>query len=357
VSSTFSFGQNNSSKNDFEFIENKGWIITKFLNSTFSATFFDDFKSKESIKNWDLGTETGGSSNIENEMLNMTLYSKGRIRVPITEAPMDLSKNNFDIISVFDKSSSSLYQGVIFGYKDSRNYSSITFSSKLKMMVYEKNEDGILTGDDQKNGIYAIPDYDNELRIKKEKDIIVIYFNGVKTYEINETNQPGNGVGVIAGGNETMNQAFVKYFSANILLPDELTFGLDKKVNFVKVKKSNGVFSVPVELNGVLKIDFIFDSGASDVSISTDVALTLLKTGTIKKEDWLDGAYYKFADGSTAKSKRFRMSSIKIGNKIIKNVTCSISNSIDAPMLLGQSVLSKFGKYTFDNVNQKLIID
>ena len=68
VSSTFSFGQNNSSKNDFEFIENKGWIITKFLNSTFSATFFDDFKSKESIKNWDLGTETGGSSNIENEM-------------------------------------------------------------------------------------------------------------------------------------------------------------------------------------------------------------------------------------------------------------------------------------------------
>jgi aspartyl protease family protein len=161
----------------------------------------------------------------------------------------------------------------------------------------------------------------------------------------------------MAGGNETMNKAFVKYFSANILLPDELVFGIDKKVNIVKVKKSNGVYSVPVELNGVLKIDFIFDSGASDVSISPDVAMTLLRTGTIKKEDWLEGAYYKFADGSVAKSKRFKLSSIKVGNKIIRDVTCSISNSIDAPMLLGQSVLSRFGKYTFDNVNQKLIID
>ncbi len=357
IATTFSFGQNNGAKDDVKFIEKKGWTIIEILNTTFSATFIEDFKSKESSNNWDLGTETGGSSTIENEGLKMKFNSKGRIRVPIKEAPMDLSKNNFDIISIFDKSSSSFYQGVLFGYKDSRNYSSITFSPKMKMMVYEKNEDGILTGDDQKNGIYVIPNYDNELRIKKENGSILIYFNGVKSYEINETNQPGNGVGVIAGGNETMNQANVKYFSTNIILPDELTFGLDKKINIVKVKKSNGVFSVPVELNGVLKIDFIFDSGASDVSISPDVALTLLKTGTIKKEDWLEGAYYKFADGSTAKSKRFKMSSIKIGNKIIKNVTCSISNSIDAPMLLGQSVLGKFGKYTFDNVNQRLILD
>jgi aspartyl protease family protein len=51
------------------------------------------------------------------------------------------------------------------------------------------------------------------------------------------------------------------------------------------------------------------------------------------------------------------LSSIKIGNKVIRNVNCSISNSINSPMLLGQSVLSRFGKYTFDNKNQRLIID
>ena len=356
-----SFGQTesqtNKSKDDVTFSINKGWTIIQILNTTFSATFEDNFKSKESTENWELHSGDGISSTIQNERLKISFGSKGRIRVPLVESPMDLTKNNFDIIAVFDKSSSSFYQGVIFGFADNRNYSSITFSPALKKMVFEKSEDGILTGNDQKNDIYALENYDNELRIKKENETINVYFNGVKAYEINDIKQSGNGVGVIAGGDETMNVAYVNYFSANIILPDELTFGVDKKISILKVKKNNGVYSVPVELNGVLKIDFIFDSGASDVSISPDVALTLLRTGTIKKEDWLEGAYYKFADGSIAKSKRFKLSSLKVGNKVITNVNCSISNSIDAPMLLGQSVLSKFGKYTFDNVNQKLVLE
>jgi len=356
---TFTPNDTDKIAKDIQFDSKKGWTTIFIKNQLFSATFIDDFKSNESSENWELfsETETGASSTIENERLKIKFQSKGKIRVPVTESLMDLSNNNFDIISIFDKSSTSLYQGVIFGYKDSRNYSSITFNPSLKLMIYEKNEDGILTGDDERRDIYTVSNADNELRIKKENGIISVYFNGVKAYEINEVNQPGKGVGVIAGGDETMNTALLKYFSANIILPDELTFGKEKNINIVKVKKSNGVYSVPVELNGVLKIDFIFDSGASDVSISPDVALTLLRTGTIKKEDWLEGAYYKFADGSTAKSKRFKLSSLKVGNKIIRNVTCSISNSIDAPMLLGQSVLSKFGKYTFDNINQKLIIE
>ena len=40
------------------------------------------------------------------------------------------------------------------------------------------------------------------------------------------------------------------------------------------MKSQSGVFEVPVELNKVLKISFIFDSGASDVSISPDVTGT-----------------------------------------------------------------------------------
>ncbi|MFA5619720.1 MAG: retroviral-like aspartic protease family protein [Weeksellaceae bacterium] len=127
--------------------------------------------------------------------------------------------------------------------------------------------------------------------------------------------------------------------------------------NRIKLKKEHDIYFVPVKLNNVLDIDFVFDSGASDVSITPEIALTLVKTGTITENDWLPGAYYKFADGTTAKSMRFNLKSVKIGNKIISNVTCSISNSLDAPMLLGQSVLSKFGKYTFDYKNNELIFD
>lgn len=87
---------------------------------------------------------------------------------------------------------------------------------------------------------------------------------------------------------------------------------------------------------------------ATDVSIAPDVALILIRTGTIKKSDWLTGQVYQFADGSKAKSKRFNLRSITIGNKTFKNVTCRIAETIESPMLLGQSVLKKLGRYTID---------
>lgn len=122
----------------------------------------------------------------------------------------------------------------------------------------------------------------------------------------------------------------------------------DYEQNEVKLIKHGGVYEVPVILNNVLSIHFILDSGASDVSISPDVALTLIRTKTIRKNDWLPGIYYKFADGSSAKSTRFKLKSVKIGNKELTNVTCSIANSMEAPMLLGQSALQKLGRYSID---------
>ena len=123
------------------------------------------------------------------------------------------------------------------------------------------------------------------------------------------------------------------------------------------VKGESGVYEVPVMLNGVLKINFIFDSGASDVSISPDVALTLMRTGTIKQSDFVGSQKYQFADGSTATSRVFILHEIKLGKKTLRNVRASISGSIDAPMLLGQSVLQQFGKFTIDNANHSLTIE
>jgi hypothetical protein len=57
--------------------------------------------------------------------------------------------------------------------------------------------------------------------------------------------------------------------------------------NSIPMTKIGGVYEVPVLLNGVLKLNFIFDAGASDVSISPDVALTLIRTGTVTDKDFL----------------------------------------------------------------------
>lgn len=125
----------------------------------------------------------------------------------------------------------------------------------------------------------------------------------------------------------------------------------------VLMTRKGGVYEVPVLLNGVLKINFILDSGASEVFISPDVALTLQRTGTISDLDWLPGKTFQFADGSTAQSRRFLLRSIEIGGRVFENVPCAIANDISAPMLLGQSVLERLGGYRVDYENSVLVIE
>ncbi|MGE0635863.1 MAG: TIGR02281 family clan AA aspartic protease [Bacteroidia bacterium] len=141
----------------------------------------------------------------------------------------------------------------------------------------------------------------------------------------------------------------------NLIQGNYTTDNNNTSSDIIKLKKmAGGTYEIPVTLNGVLKINFIFDSGASDVSISPDVAATLIKTGTVKDSDFIGKQTYVFADGSSASSTVFIIRKIQIGNHEVTNIRASISGSIDAPMLLGQSVLERFGKITIDNVNQTL---
>jgi len=129
------------------------------------------------------------------------------------------------------------------------------------------------------------------------------------------------------------------------------------KEDEIQLKIKNGTYVLPVKINNVLNIDFVFDPGASDVSISPDIFLVLYKAGTISESDFIGEQTYKFADGSTARSSVFNLSSIQIGHREIKNVRASISNNINSPLLLGQSALKKLVSYRINNENQLLIIE
>jgi clan AA aspartic protease (TIGR02281 family) len=154
------------------------------------------------------------------------------------------------------------------------------------------------------------------------------------------------------------NTSLDDHIIGNYIVYSDQSMANQSAANIVKIKKvAGGTYEVPVELNGVLKIKFMFDSGASDVSLPPDVAQTLIKAGTISNSDFIGSQRYSFADGSTALSQVFILHRIKIGNKTIYNVRASIASSSKAPMLLGQSVLQQFGKFTIDNVNQTLTIE
>ena len=47
----------------------------------------------------------------------------------------------------------------------------------------------------------------------------------------------------------------------------------------VRLEKQGGTYTVPVVINNAIRLNFILDSGASDVLIPGDVFLTLVRTG------------------------------------------------------------------------------
>ena len=124
----------------------------------------------------------------------------------------------------------------------------------------------------------------------------------------------------------------------------------------VQLKNDGGIFVVPVEINGAITLDFVVDSGASDVSLPADVVSTLIRTGTIGAADFVGQQTYVLADGSKVPSDVFVIRSLKIGNQVVENVRATIA-SPKATLLLGQSFLRHFKSWSIDNSNHALILE
>ncbi len=142
--------------------------------------------------------------------------------------------------------------------------------------------------------------------------------------------------------------------SAQPTAPTNLSsLSMAEEISLVKV---GGVYEIPVEINGVLTLHFILDSGASEVHMPADVVLTLVRTGTIKDTDFLPGKTYILADGSELQSPRFTIRSLKLGRRQITDVPASVGN-LTSPLLLGQSLLERLGTWGIDSQRKVLIIN
>ena len=55
----------------------------------------------------------------------------------------------------------------------------------------------------------------------------------------------------------------------------------------ISLEKKRGVYELTVKLNSAVTLNFILDTGASEVNFPAGIASMLLKTGTISREDFL----------------------------------------------------------------------
>ncbi len=120
-------------------------------------------------------------------------------------------------------------------------------------------------------------------------------------------------------------------------------------------RKSGGTFEIPCDING-LPLQMIFDTGASDVTISSVEANFMLKNGYLSNKDVKGKKYYQIANGQLSEGTVITLREVRLGDAVLRNVDASVVNSQKAPLLLGQSAMERFGTITIDNIGNKLII-
>ncbi len=124
--------------------------------------------------------------------------------------------------------------------------------------------------------------------------------------------------------------------------------------NILQMEREGGVRFVWIEINGI-RLRFIFDTGASSICISPAEATVLYRQGTLTKEDILDVEYFQDATGKISEGTTINLREVKIGNMILENVKATVVDNVNAPLLLGQTVLERFGKIEIDNGNNEII--
>ena len=123
----------------------------------------------------------------------------------------------------------------------------------------------------------------------------------------------------------------------------------------VKIEKRGDTYQVRVRINDTITLPFLLDTGASDLVIPADVALTLIRAGALRSGDFIGKDRYRLANGSEEVSDLVVIREVQVGDYAVRNVTATISPPQGQP-LLGQSFLSKFGTVTLDYKRLVLIL-
>ena len=124
----------------------------------------------------------------------------------------------------------------------------------------------------------------------------------------------------------------------------------------IKLEKEGNVYKTTCKVNG-LKLNMFLDTGADVVTISALEALFMFKNGYLSMDDIVGTQMYQSANGDIDEGTQINLKKIEIGGVVLTNVKATITHSIEAPLLIGQSALSKLGKITIDYQRNTLTIN
>lgn len=115
----------------------------------------------------------------------------------------------------------------------------------------------------------------------------------------------------------------------------------------VPMTKESGVFKVKCSFNG-LPLHFVFDTGAANVTISAVEAALMYKNNYLSDKDFMGSSSYLTASGDIIEGSVVNLRNVNFGGLDMNNVKATVVKTQNAPILLGQSVLSRLGKVEID---------
>ena len=126
-------------------------------------------------------------------------------------------------------------------------------------------------------------------------------------------------------------------------------------ISEIPFEKENGVCKVKCKIND-LPLHFVFDTGASDVTLSMVEATFMMKNGYLSGKDVVGSQRYMDANGDVSVGTIINIRDVDFGGHSLKNVRASVVRNQKAPLLLGQSVLGRLGRIEIDNSRKVLKI-
>ena len=136
---------------------------------------------------------------------------------------------------------------------------------------------------------------------------------------------------------------------------EKSTISSTADISEIPFTKESGVYKVKCQING-LPLHFVFDTGASDVTLSMTEASFMMKNGYLSGNDVIGSQRYMDDDGDISVGTVINLKDVNFGGQTLKNVRASVVRNQKAPLLLGQSVLGRLGKIEIDNQKHVLII-
>lgn len=117
------------------------------------------------------------------------------------------------------------------------------------------------------------------------------------------------------------------------------------------------LLNIKVNINNGLTRTFIFDTGASGVSISSSVFAAMQNNGLVTSSDIIGSTNVVIANGSVVAAKIIRLRSLALESFVVHNVEAFVMPDPHAPLLIGQTIVSKFGKVSIDYDNNVIILE